>query len=95
MAPTTPNLKTIPQFRVEGLNVNGVECYLTGGNMGELQATLRRTFGPEVEFREGEEGQGVFIFRRGETTNPIGWISAYFIPESMSVQNSQRLHKVA
>jgi hypothetical protein len=92
------NLKLIPQFRVEGLNINGVECTFTGGELNAVKQTVTRVYegGGGVEFHpEGGGERGFLIYRRGETTNPIGWITPYFVPENMAVQNNPRLQKVA
>jgi hypothetical protein len=91
---TPINLKTVQQFRVEGMNINGVECTFTGGNLEELKQTVGRAFGGDVEFGPEDE-RGLFIFRRGDKTNPIGWIGNYVVPEAMSVTNNPRLQRVA
>jgi len=90
------NPKLVPQFRVEGLNVNGVECSFTGSNLDSLEETVTRAVGGDVQFGEStDEHNGIGIFRRGDKSTPIGWISAYYVPESMSVTNNPRLQRVA
>lgn len=94
----TKTTKLVPQFRVEGLNLNGVECNFISGNLQEIKDTVTRANGgAALEFRPSEEGgeRGFLIYRHGETKNPIGWITTYFVPEGMSVQNNPRLQRVA
>jgi hypothetical protein len=87
--------KTTKQFRAT-LNHNNTHVSITSDNQNELKAVCEGAAGSPLEFREVQET--TLIFQKGEP-NPIGWSSAYSVPESMSLSGIRRgqlqLEKVA
>ena len=87
-----PQNKTIKQYRAT-LNHNNSHVSITCETMSELKITAERVLGAPAEFREGSDGN--LIYLKGDATSPVGWAASFNVPESMSVSHIQKDRQAA